>query len=74
MALTVAAVVAILTGAITALVRRDRRRIALHPDGHRIEAAATQGLRDAHRQAHAYHHFADTNGVSALRNRDSGSR
>lgn len=55
------------------LVRRERRRIPLNPEAHRIEAAATRGLRDARRQAHAYQHFADANGVSALRDRDSRS-
>jgi ABC-type nickel/cobalt efflux system permease component RcnA len=74
MAIAVAALVIVLTLAITVLVRRDRRRMPLDPDGHRIEAAATRGLRDARRQAHTYHHFADTNGVSALRDRDSRSQ
>ncbi|MGW2649767.1 hypothetical protein ACWC2T_33880 [Streptomyces sp. NPDC001393] len=65
------AVVAILAVPMTVLVRRERRRIPLNPEAHRIEAAATRGLRDARRQAHAYQHFADVNGVSALRDRDA---
>ncbi|MEU5302828.1 hypothetical protein ACH4YO_18165 [Streptomyces noursei] len=73
MVATLAAVVAVLAIPMTVLARRERRRIPLNPDAQRIEAAATRGLRDARRQAHAYHHFADTNGVSALRDRDSRS-
>lgn len=74
MAIAVVGVVIILALAITVLVRRERRRLPLRPEGQRIEAAATQGLRNARRQAHANHHFADTSGLSALRDRDSRSR
>ncbi|MET8697035.1 hypothetical protein ACFTT0_29585 [Streptomyces bauhiniae] len=62
--------VLILAWSVTKLVRRDRRRAPGGPDARRIEARATRGLRDARRQAHAYHHFNDVNGVSALRDRD----
>jgi LPXTG-motif cell wall-anchored protein len=72
-ALAIAGVGAVLGAAITVLVRRERRRMPLGADTHRIEAAATRGFRDARRQAHAYHHFADSTGVSALRDRDSRS-
>jgi hypothetical protein len=68
-----AAVASSLAVAITVLVRRERRRMPLNPEAHRIEAAATRGLRDARRQAHARQYFADVNGVSALRDRDSRS-
>ncbi|PTM87116.1 hypothetical protein C7821_116149 [Streptomyces sp. VMFN-G11Ma] len=71
--LAVAAVAAVLSAAITVLVRRERRRMPSSADTHQIEATATQGFRDARRQAHAYHHFADSTGVSALRDRDNGS-
>ncbi|MGH4031714.1 hypothetical protein ACQB60_22585 [Actinomycetota bacterium Odt1-20B] len=67
----VAAVVAILAASITVLVRRERRRMPLRPETHRIETKATRGMRDARRQAHAYDHFADAQGLSALRDRDS---
>ncbi|MET7438808.1 MULTISPECIES: hypothetical protein [unclassified Streptomyces] len=67
------AVAAVLTAALTVLVRRERRRSVSGPDGHRIETAATQALRDARRQAHARQHFNDGGGISALRDRDSSS-
>jgi Tfp pilus assembly protein FimT len=67
------AVVAMLAVPMTVLVRRERRRMPLNPEAHRIEAAATRGFRGARRQAHAYQHFSDLNGVSALRDRDSRS-
>jgi Tfp pilus assembly protein PilX len=70
---TVAVVVSIVAVAMTVLVRRERRRVPLNPEVHRIEAAATRGLRDARRQAHAAQHFADGSGVSALWDRDSRS-
>ncbi|MER8016282.1 hypothetical protein ACIQ7S_26915 [Streptomyces griseoluteus] len=70
MLLALAGVVLILTWSVTKLVRRDRRRAPGGPEARRIEARATRGLRDTRRQAHAYHHFNDINGVSALRDRD----
>ncbi|MFD1659157.1 hypothetical protein ACFSL4_13285 [Streptomyces caeni] len=40
------------------LVRRDRRRMAPHPEALRTEAAATRGIRDTRRRAHAHqNHF-----------------
>ena len=66
-----AVVASILAVAMTVLVRRERLRVPLNPEAHRIEAAATRGLRDARGQAHASQHFADGSGVSALRDRDS---
>jgi hypothetical protein len=68
-----AAVASILAVVMNLLVRRERRRLPLNPEAHRIEGAAIRGLRDARRQAHAYQRFADVNGVSALRDRDSRS-
>ncbi|WP_159056475.1 hypothetical protein [Streptomyces yokosukanensis] len=70
MVAALAGVVSLLAVPMIVLVRRERRRMPLNPEAHRIEAAATRGLRDARGQAHAYQHFADVNGVSALRNRD----
>lgn len=67
------AVVAMLAVPMTVLVRRERRRMPVNPEAHRIEAAATRGFRGARRQAHAYQYFSDLNGVSALRDRDSRS-
>ncbi|WP_158692744.1 hypothetical protein [Streptomyces roseochromogenus] len=67
------AVVAILAVPMVMLVRRERRRMPPNPEVHRIEAAATRGFHGARRQAHAYQYFADVNGVSALRDRDSRS-
>ncbi|MFJ8112482.1 hypothetical protein [Streptomyces sp. NPDC096132] len=46
-----ALVVAVCT---TVLVRRDRRRMAESVESLRIETAATRGLRDSRRRAHAY--------------------
>lgn len=64
-------VVSIVAASAVVLVRREQRRMAPSPEAQRIEAAATRGIRDARRQAHAYHHFNDAGGVSALRDRDS---
>jgi hypothetical protein len=64
-------VVAVLAAALTVLVRRERRRSVSSPEGRRIETAATRGLRDARRQAHARQHFNDGGGISALRDHDS---
>ncbi|MEU9925478.1 hypothetical protein AB0H51_30060 [Streptomyces griseoluteus] len=63
-------VVLVLAWSVTVLVRRDRRRSPGGPEARRIEAVATRGLRDARRRAHAFHHFNDIHGVSALRDRD----
>ncbi|RZU28820.1 hypothetical protein EV284_6155 [Streptomyces sp. BK022] len=65
-----AGVALVLAWSVTVLVRRDRRRSPGSPEALRIEAAATRGLRDARRRAHAFHHFGDIDGVSALRDRD----
>ncbi|MDF3299279.1 hypothetical protein [Streptomyces tropicalis] len=61
----------VLAAAVTVLVRRERRRMPFDPEAGRIEAATRRRLRDARRQAHAYHHFADVDGVGSLRNRDA---
>ena len=50
--LTVAALIIAL--GTTVLIRRDRRRLDAGPETLRIENAATQGLREARRRAHAY--------------------
>jgi hypothetical protein len=73
MVVAASAVASVLAAALTVLVRRERRRSVSGPEGHRIETAATQALRDARRQAHARHHFDDGGGISALRDRDSSS-
>ncbi|MEU1600158.1 hypothetical protein ABZ468_47225 [Streptomyces sp. NPDC005708] len=71
--LAASAVGAVVAAAMIVLVRRERRRSVSSPEARRIEAAATRGLRDARRQAHAYQHFSDSSGVSALRDRDARS-
>ncbi|MFF7386634.1 hypothetical protein [Streptomyces griseoluteus] len=70
MVVALAGVGLVLAWSVTVLVRRDRRRPPGGPEARRIEAAATRGLRDARRRAHAFHRFDDINGVSALRDRD----
>ncbi|MFD7812520.1 hypothetical protein ACFV6E_06180 [Streptomyces sp. NPDC059785] len=60
----------IVAAAVTALVRRDRRRFAGGHDSAGIEARATRGLRDARGRAHAADHFAGSAGLGALRDRD----
>ncbi|MFD3374286.1 MULTISPECIES: hypothetical protein [unclassified Streptomyces] len=69
--LAVTAVVSIVTAAVTVLVGRQRRRMESGPESRRIEGAATRGVREARRQAHAQQHFNDAGGFSALRDRDS---
>ncbi|MBQ0854713.1 hypothetical protein J8N05_41875 [Streptomyces sp. BH-SS-21] len=69
--LAATAVVSIGTAAVTVLVRRQRHRTDSSAEGRRIEATATNGIRDARRQAHAYQYFNDGGGISALRDRDS---
>ncbi|MFI1003225.1 hypothetical protein ACIP10_29515 [Streptomyces galbus] len=68
------AAAAVLAFPLTVLVRRERRRAPLHPEAHRIEAVAARGLRESRRLAHSRHHFADVDGVGALRDRDAPSR
>ena len=69
--LAATAVVSIVAAAVTVLVGRQRRRMDFGPEARRIEAAATRGVRDARRQAHAQQHFNDAGGLGAPRNRDS---
>ncbi|MFD9187462.1 hypothetical protein ACFWCA_04485 [Streptomyces phaeochromogenes] len=71
--LAATAVVSIVAVAVTVLVGRQRRRMDSGPEARQIEAAATRGVRDARRQAHAQQHFNDGGGLSALRDRDSRS-
>ncbi|MDQ0947169.1 hypothetical protein QFZ24_001092 [Streptomyces phaeochromogenes] len=71
--LAATAVASIVAAAMTVLVRRRRRRPDSGSEAQRIEAAATRGVRDARRQAHAHQHFNDVGGISALRDRDSHS-
>ncbi|WP_327368270.1 hypothetical protein [Streptomyces sp. NBC_01217] len=49
-----AAAVLVIAVATAVLIRRDRRRPEADADTLRIEAAATSGLREARRRAHAY--------------------
>jgi hypothetical protein len=67
------ALVLIPTAGIAVLIRRERRRLGTSLEARRIESAATRGIRDARRQAHAYQHFNDAGGISSLRDRDSNS-
>lgn len=69
--LAATAAVSILTAAVTVLVGRQRRRMDSGPEARRIESAATKGVRDARRQAHAQQHFNDVGPLGALRDRDS---
>jgi len=69
--LTATAVVSVAAAAVIVLVRRRRRRTDSGSEAWRIEAAATSGIRDARRQAHAHQYFNDVGGVRALRDRDS---
>ncbi len=69
--LTAIAITFIVAAAVTVLIRRDRRRMDSNPEAQRIEAAATRGVRDARRQAHAHQHFNDAGGIGAMRDRDS---
>ncbi|MCF2131677.1 hypothetical protein L1I79_35410 [Strepomyces sp. STD 3.1] len=69
--LTAIAITSIVAAAVTVLIRRDRRRMDSNPEAQLIEAAATRGVRDARRQAHAHQHFNDAGGISAMRDRDS---
>ncbi|MDQ1023331.1 hypothetical protein QF035_000913 [Streptomyces umbrinus] len=65
--LAATAVVSIVTAAVTVLVGRQRRRMDSGPEARQIEAAATSGVRDARRQAHAHQHFNVAGGISSLR-------
>ncbi|UPZ26541.1 hypothetical protein MUK60_01185 [Streptomyces sp. LRE541] len=69
--LAVTAVVSTGMAAVVVLVRRQRRRMDSSSEAQRIEAAATSGIRDARRQAHAHQYFNDGGGLSAVRDRDS---
>lgn len=71
--LAATAVVSIGATAVTVLMRRQRRQVDSSSQAQRIEAAATSGIRDARRQTHAYRHFSDGGGLSALRDRDARS-
>lgn len=71
--LAATAVVSILTAAVTVLVGRQKRRTDSGPEARRLEAAATRGVRDALRQAHAQQYFNHAGGLAALRDRDSQS-
>ncbi len=49
-----AAAVLIIATSTAVLIRRDRRRMAGDVATMRIESAATRGMRDTRRRAHAY--------------------
>ncbi|MFH9431641.1 hypothetical protein ACH4JZ_25550 [Streptomyces sp. NPDC017615] len=68
--LALVAMALVLAWSVAVLVRRDRRRSPGSPEARWIEARATRGLRESRRQAHAYQHFNDIDGVRALRDRD----
>ncbi|WP_331733435.1 hypothetical protein OHU34_44380 (plasmid) [Streptomyces sp. NBC_00080] len=71
MAMVATALLLVLAASISVLLRRERRRMGSSPEARRIEAAATQGIRDARRQAHARRHFNGTGTIGGLRDRDS---
>ncbi|GAA2636198.1 hypothetical protein [Streptomyces vastus] len=52
--------------AATVLIRRERRRPETTADAHRIESAATQGIRDARRRARALDRIGGAGGISRL--------
>ncbi|NGO12157.1 hypothetical protein G5C60_32275 [Streptomyces sp. HC44] len=52
------------------LIRRESRRLETTAEGHRIESAATQGIRDARRRARALHRMGGAGGISRLDVRD----
>ncbi|MEV0222491.1 hypothetical protein [Streptomyces sp. NPDC050704] len=62
----------IVAWATVVLVRRDRRRPALGPEAHRIEAAATRGIRDARRHARSLNHIGGAGGIDRLDNGGTG--
>ena len=73
LAIAATAVASIAAAAVIMLMRRQRRRWDSGPEARRIEGAATRGVRDARRQAHAQQHFNHAGGIRAVRDRDSRS-
>jgi hypothetical protein len=65
------ALVAIVAWAVGVLVRRERRRFEAGTDTHRIEAAATRGVRDTRRRARAVHHIGGAAGIGRVDDRDT---
>ena len=72
MSIVLASAVLALALAVTVavLVRRDRRRLPGGPDTGRLETAAGRGLRDARSRVRAARHFAASDGLAGLRDRD----
>jgi hypothetical protein len=66
-----AALAALVAWATGVLVRRERRRLGTSAEAHRIESAATRGVRDARRHARSLHHNGGAGGISRLDDRDS---
>ena len=64
------ALLGLVAWATVVLIRRDRRRLETTADAHRIESAATQGIRDARRRARALHRMGGAGGISRLDVRD----
>ncbi|TLS44034.1 hypothetical protein FE633_22355 [Streptomyces montanus] len=65
-----AALFGVLAWATGVLVRRERRRLGTSAEAHRIESAATRGIRDARRRARALHHTGGSGGISRMDVRD----
>ncbi|MGW0565981.1 hypothetical protein [Streptomyces tauricus] len=62
---------ALVTWAMGVLVVRRRRHFGMSAEAHRIELAATRGMRDARRHARSLHHIGGAAGISRLHGRDS---
>jgi dihydroorotate dehydrogenase len=60
----------LVTWATRVLVRRERKRLGISAEAHRIESTATRGIRDARRHARSLHHIGGAGGISRLRDRD----
>ncbi|MFE9642612.1 hypothetical protein ACFYO0_00310 [Streptomyces sp. NPDC006365] len=60
------ALLGLVAWATTVLIRRERRRPERTADAHRIESAATRGIRDARRRARALDRIGGAGGISRL--------
>jgi hypothetical protein len=64
------ALLGLVAWATTVLIRRERRRPEMTADAHRIESAATAGIRDARRRARALDRIGGGGGISRLDGRE----
>ncbi|WP_189841198.1 hypothetical protein [Streptomyces umbrinus] len=68
--ITGVAMVMLVTWATGVLVQRERQRLGTSAEAHRIESAATRGIRDARRHARSLHHIGGAGGISRLPDHD----